>query len=138
MIERGGDPGAGRPVVESAWRPLAVVTSAKWRWLPQPVGHHIARDPPGKGRRCGRLPRYGDAVAETTFSRDTIVGLVVLLMVGLAALVPGLSMGWNWVSGHGATSTTGILFLIILIFGGSVAAAYACRGLWSCCRPSRD
>ncbi|MFD7011270.1 hypothetical protein [Rhodococcus jostii] len=74
-------------------------------------------------------------MAETTFSRDTIAGLVVLLMVGLAALVPGLSMGWNWVSGHGATSTTGILFLI---FGGSAATAYACRGLWSCFRPSRD
>lgn len=66
------------------------------------------------------------------------VGLAALLTVGLAALVPGLSRGWNWVSGHGTTSTTGILFLIILIFGGSAATAYACRGLWSCLRPSRD
>lgn len=138
MIERGGEPGEGRPVVESAWRPWPSSPQQSGGGVPSPSDTTSHADPPGKGRRCGRLPRYGDAVAETTFSRDTIVGLVVLLMVGLAALVPGLSMGWNWVSGHGATSTTGILFLIILIFGGSAATAYASRGLWSCCRPSRD
>ncbi|MDV6286562.1 hypothetical protein [Rhodococcus jostii] len=76
---------------------------------------------------------------ETTFSRDTIVGLVVLLTVGLAALVPGLSLGWEWVSGQGSTSVTAILILILLIFGGSAATAYACRGLWSRFRrPSPD
>ena len=117
----------------------AVVASAKWRWRPRPVGHRIARRPSGKGRHCGHPSRYGDAVAETTFSRDTIVGLVVLLTVGLAALVPGLSLGWEWFSGQGSTSVTGVLFLIILIFAGSAATAYACRGLWSRFRrPSDD
>ena len=78
-------------------------------------------------------------MAETTFSRDTIVGLVALLTVGLAALVPGLSLGWKWVSGQGSTSVTAILILILLIFGGSAATAYACRGLWSRFRrPSHD
>lgn len=78
-------------------------------------------------------------MAETTFSRDTIVGLVALLTVGLAALVPGLSLGWKWVSGQGSTSVTAILFLILLIFGGSAATAYACRGLWSRFRrPTHD
>ncbi|TQC44796.1 hypothetical protein EEB14_35295 [Rhodococcus sp. WS4] len=74
----------------------------------------------------------------TRFSRDTIVGLVVLLMFGLAALVPGLSMGWSWIWGRSVTSVAGISFLIIMIFGGSAATAYACRGLWSRIRrPSR-
>lgn len=116
----------------------AVVASTKWRWRPRPSDTSHA-DPPGKDRHCGHPSIYGDAVPETTFSRDTIVGLVVLLTVGLAALVPGLSLGWKWVSGQGSTSVTGVLFLIILIFGGSAATAYACRGLWSRFRrPTHD
>ncbi len=55
----------------------------------------------------------------------------MLLMFGLAALVPGLSMGWNWVTGHGTTTATAISSLIILMFGGSAATTYACRGLWN-------
>ncbi|WP_244163487.1 MULTISPECIES: hypothetical protein [Rhodococcus] len=61
------------------------------------------------------------------FSRDTIAGLALLLVVGLAALTPGVHV-WNGQHSHDTKMATEISLLILLLFVGS-ATTYACRGL---------